>query len=73
MPLFIGVIIAIAIFTAMPKGDARPLGYVDLAGVTQGPVAAGYAPDAKAPVLTPYADEDAARAALKAGRSRATT
>jgi ABC-2 type transport system permease protein len=67
MPIFIGVIMAIAIFTAMPRGDARPLGYVDLAGVMQGPVAAGYeAPeDIAAPVA--FADELAARAALERG------
>ena len=47
---------------------ARPLGYVDLAGVTQAPVAAGYAPDEKAPALTPFADEQAARAALQGGQ-----
>jgi ABC-2 type transport system permease protein len=67
MPIFIGVIMAIAIFTAMPRGDARPLGYVDLAGVMQGPVAVGYeAPeDVAAPVA--FADESTARAALERG------
>jgi ABC-2 type transport system permease protein len=67
MPIFIGVIMAIAIFTAMPRGDARPLGYVDLARVMQGPVAAGY--EAPEDVATPvaFADESTARAALERG------
>lgn len=67
MPLFIGVIMAIAVVTAMPRGDARPLGYVDLAGVMAGPIAAGYvAPeDVAAPVS--FADEAAARSALERG------
>lgn len=67
MPIFIGVVIAIAIFTAMPKGDDRPIGYVDLAGVTQSAVVPSYAPDEKAPELLAYQDEDAARPALESG------
>jgi ABC-2 type transport system permease protein len=67
MPIFIGVIVAIAIFSAMPRGDARPLGYVDLAGVMQSPLAAGYeAPSDVAPPLS-LRDEAAARAALEDG------
>jgi ABC-2 type transport system permease protein len=67
MPLLMGVIIAIAIITSMPKGDARPVGYVDLSGVTHGAVAASYAPDPSAPALTEYPTEEAARNALKTG------
>ena len=67
MPIFIGVIVAIAIFTAMPRGDARPLGYVDLAGALAGSPVASYTPpeDIAAPVA--FADEAAARAALERG------
>ena len=41
MPLLIGAIMAIAVITAIPKGDARPIGYVDLAGVIAGRTGAG--------------------------------
>lgn len=67
MPLFIGVIVAIAIFTAMPKGDDRPIGYVDLAGVTQTAAVAGYTPEAAAPEVRAFEDEGAARSALESG------
>jgi ABC-2 type transport system permease protein len=71
MPLFIGAVIAIAIITAMPKGDSRPLGFVDLPRVTEATPAAGYAwpDDLAAPVA--FADETAARAALEAGEIQA--
>lgn len=68
MPIFIGVVVAIAIFSAMPKGDDRPIGYVDLAGVTQSTAAASYAPDEGAPGVVAYPDEDAARSALESGQ-----
>jgi ABC-2 type transport system permease protein len=71
MPLLIGAIMAIAVITAMPKGDARPIGYVDLAGVMQDAPAQAYAPGEDAPVLAPFADEDAAAAALEAGAIQA--
>lgn len=67
MPIFIGAIMAIAIITAMPKGDARPLGYVDRAGVMAGPVAAGYEAPANVAAPVAYADEAAGRAALERG------
>jgi len=67
MPIFIGAIMAIAIITAMPKGDARPLGYADLAGVMAGPVAAGYEAPADIPAPVAYTDEATGRAALERG------
>lgn len=67
MPIFIGAIMAIAILTAMPRGDARPLGYVDLAGVMQGPTAAGYEAPADLAAPVAFADEATARAALERG------
>lgn len=67
MPVFIGLIMAIAIFTAMPRGDARPLGYVDRAGVMQGPVAVGYEAPGEVAAPVAFADEAAARAALERG------
>lgn len=71
MPIFIGAIIAIAIFTAMPKGDDRPVGYVDLAGVTQGPVTDAYSANTAEVQLMPFANEEAARAALQSGAIQA--
>ena len=56
MPLFIGVIVAIAIFTAMPKGDDRPVGYVDLAGVTRAAVTQAYAAGEAEVDLRPFAE-----------------
>ena len=67
MPLLIGVVTAIAIFTALPERDARPIGYVDLAGVMQGEPSAAYARAEDAPPVAPFADEAAAAAALEAG------
>ncbi len=67
MPLLIGAVIAIAILTALPKGDARPIGYVDLAGVMQGALVSIYEPAADARAMASFADEAAARAALEAG------
>ncbi|MGE5603265.1 MAG: ABC transporter permease, partial [Nitrososphaerales archaeon] len=71
MPLFIGVVVAIAILTAMPKGDARPLGYVDLAGVTQGPAVSTDTASESPVGIQGFASEDAARAALRAGEIQA--
>ncbi len=71
MPLFIAVIAAIAVFVSMPKADNRPVGYVDLAEVTQGAAVSSYEPDKGAPVLQPFADEEAARAALRSGAIQA--
>jgi ABC-2 type transport system permease protein len=67
MPIFIGVIVAIAIFTAIPRGDARPLGYVDLAGVMASPVAAGYQASEEIAEPVAFSDEAAGRAALERG------
>lgn len=67
MPLLIGAVTAIAIITSLPERDARPIGYVDLAGVMQGEPVAAYAPAEDATVVAPFADEAAARTALEAG------
>lgn len=67
MPLFIGAVVAIAVVTAMPKGDSRPLGYVDLAGVTHGPAVSGYAANDSPVAIEPFANEEAARGALQSG------
>ncbi len=71
MPLFIGAIVAIAIFTAMPKGDDRPVGYVDLAGVTRAAVTQAYAAGEAEVDLRPFESDEAARAALQSGAIQA--
>jgi ABC-2 type transport system permease protein len=70
MPIFIGAIAAIAVVTAMPRGDDRPLGYVDLAGVTQAETPAGFEPSERVQLI-PFADEAAAQGTLQAGEIQA--
>ncbi len=63
IPLLIAVVMSISIYFTI-RGDRRPLGYVDLAGVLE---ATPPPPGEKGVELRPFADPGSARAALLAG------
>lgn len=72
VPVFFIAIMALSVVFAVSGTDARPIGYVDQAGV----LAAGVTPTEnsrgdKLIEIRPYADDAAARAALEAGQIQA--
>jgi ABC-2 type transport system permease protein len=70
-PLLIVVVMAISIALAVGKGDHRPLGYVDLAGVLAAGVQPPFENGERAVELRAYPDEAAGRAALASGEIQA--
>ncbi|MBN1641503.1 MAG: ABC transporter permease [Anaerolineae bacterium] len=75
IPLLIAVVMAISVFVAIRNDDARPLGYVDQAGVfAAGPGGASGLPQLAADrgvEVRAFESEEAARAALAAGEIQA--
>lgn len=70
IPLLLAVVTAVGVLAATGSWDARPLGYVDRSGLIPAQVAPAVGAGSQVAVI-PFADENAARAAVEAGQIRA--
>lgn len=70
IPMLLAMVTAVGVLAATGSRDARPLGYVDRSGLIPAQVASAAGAGSQVAVI-PFADEDAARAAVEAGQIQA--